>query len=307
MKRDIYEQITTRVIELLAQGVAPWRRPWKVSGTLPKNLKSGKTYRGINLVVLAISGFASPYWVTFNQAKDLGGQVRAGAKGTQVVFWKFLHALKGGDAGTVWSGASEVPRAERIPLLRCYTVFNLDQTEGLASSESAGAVMAFNPIESAERLIRDLPNPPEIRRGGQQAYYDANNDLVVVPPETAFQQPEMFYHTLMHEIAHASGHQSRLARPAIVEGGVFGSCDYSKEELVAELSAAFISATIGLEVELEQSASYLKGWMTKLSNDHRLLLQAASQAQRAAEYVLGIKHEDAGEAECTQKAEQKAA
>lgn len=291
MKRDIYEQVTNRVLELLAAGVAPWRRPWKVAGILPTNLKSGKPYRGINVLVLALSGFASPYWLTFRQAVEQGGRVRAGEKGTQVVFWKFLRTLKHDEDGAISASRDEAgrPVMKRIPLLRHYTVFNLEQIEGIEAPKAVAEAPAFHPIDAAEKVIAEMPSRPAIRHGGAQAFYESGADRVTSPVREAFKSPEAYYSTMFHELVHSTGHASRLSRPSILQGGRFGGCDYSKEELVAELGAAFLCAQVGIEAELEQSAAYLKGWMEKLASDNKLLIQAAGQAQRAADYVLGVK------------------
>lgn len=285
MKRDIYTEVTDRVIRMLEKGVAPWRRPWKVAGRLPQNLRSGRVYRGINLVILSMAGFGSPYWVTFRQALDLGGRVRAGAKGTTVIFWRFLRALERDEA--------DESRSRRVPLLRCYTVFNLEQTEGIpAPASETSPVECAAPLEAADAVLAAMANPPEVRHGGPVACYDARADVVLMPPRSAFTSPESYYSTLYHELGHATGHRSRLARPAIVGGGLFGSRDYSKEELVAELASAFLCAHVGIECEIEQSSAYLRGWLSAFRDNKKMLVQAAGAAQRAADYILGVSFDE---------------
>jgi antirestriction protein ArdC len=294
MKRNIYEQVTNRVLELLSTGVAPWRRQWKVAGILPTNLKSGKVYRGINVLVLAMSGFASPYWLTFHQALERGGKIRAGEKGTQVVFWKFLRLCSFDKAGSISScrDSNKNPITTRIPLLRHYTVFNLEQIDGIDAPKSETDEPAFNPIESGEKVIAEMPNRPAIRHGSVQAFYDSRGDIVSMPPRSAFTSSSAYYSTLLHEIGHATGSVKRLARPAIVSGSHFGDGDYSQEELVAEFASAFLCAQIGIENEIEQSASYLQGWLSALRNDKKMLVQAAGLAQRAADYVLNVRFDE---------------
>lgn len=294
MKRDIYEQVTNRVLELLAAGVAPWRRPWKVAGILPTNLKSGKVYRGINVLVLAMSRYASPYWLTYHQAQEQGGRVRAGEKGTQVVFWKFLRSLKRDGSGAISTerDASGSVVMKRVPLLRHYTVFNLEQIDGIAAPKTVNEISTFHSIDAAEKVIAEMPNRPAIRHGGAHAFYESGADRVTCPVRKAFKSRESYYATMFHELVHSTGHASRLARPAILQSDRFGGCDYSKEELVAELGAAFLCAQVGIEAELEQSAAYLRGWMEKLSGDSKLLVQAAGQAQRASDYMLGVHFDD---------------
>lgn len=279
MKRDVYTEVTDRVIEMLEKGVAPWRRPWKTAGLLPTNFRSKKVYRGINLLVLSMACHSSPFWVTFNQAKELGGRIKAGEKGTTVVFWKFLRALERED---------DDGRAKRVPLLRCYTVFNLDQTEGIAAPECVETPISLAPIDAAEAIVTAMPNPPEIRHGSPLACYNARTDIVSMPPRSAFASSEAYFSTLFHEIGHATGHLKRLARPSIVSGGIFGGCDYSKEELVAEFTSAFLCAHAEIDNEIERSVSYLKGWLAALRDDKRMLVQAAGLAQRAADHILGV-------------------
>jgi antirestriction protein ArdC len=283
MKRDIYAEVTDRVIGMLEKGVAPWRRPWKVAGLLPRNLRSGRSYRGINLIFLSMAGFGSPYWVTYRQAQELGGRVRAGAKGTTVIFWQFLQAIERDDA--------DGSRSRRVPLLRCYTVFNLEQTEEIPvppSTLAASPIECAAPLETAEAILAGMTDPPEVRHGGPVACYDARADVVLMPPRTAFTSPESYYSTLYHELGHATGHVKRLARPGIVGGGHFGGHNYSKEELIAEFASAFLCAHVGIECEVEQSAAYLQGWLSALRDDKKMLVQAAGSAQKATDYILGV-------------------
>jgi antirestriction protein ArdC len=295
MKRDIYIEITDRVIEMLEKGVAPWRKPWKCAGLLPTNLKSRKIYRGINLLVLSMTEHTSPFWVTFNQAKELGGRIKAGEKGTTVVLWKFLRAFERGESGEI--------REDRVPLMRHYTIFNLDQTDGIDVPKPDGESQAFDSIEAVEKIIADMPEPPEIRHGGARASYDSRGDIVSMPPRSAFTSSSAYYSTLLHEIGHSTGNVKRLARPAIVNGGHFGAGDYSKEELVAEFTSAFLCARVGIENEIEQSAAYLQGWLSALRDDRRVLVQAAGLAQRAADYVLNVHFDERESSEPIRHAE----
>jgi antirestriction protein ArdC len=284
MKRDVYTEVTDQVIRMLEKGVAPWRRPWTIAGLLPTNFRSKKVYRGINLLVLSMIGHSSPFWVTFNQTKDLGGRIRAGEKGTTVVFWKFLRAFERGESGEVL--------VDRVPLMRHYTVFNLDQTEGIDVPNQDDNAATFNPIEAVEKIVDEMPNPPEIRHGGARASYDSRGDIVTMPPRSAFASSSAYYSTLLHEIGHATGSVKRLARPTIVSGGDFGDCDYSQEELVAEFASAFVCAHAGIANEIEQSAAYLQGWLSVLRDDKKMLVQATGLAQRAADYILNVRFDE---------------
>lgn len=295
MKRDVYTDVTNRVIEMLEKGVAPWRRPWKIAGLLPTNFRSKKVYRGINLLVLSMACHTSPFWVTFNQAKELGGRIKTGEKGTTVVFWKFLRALERGESGEI--------REDRVPIMRHYIVFNLDQTEGIEIPKQEAEAPAFDSIAVADKIMAEMPEPPEIRHDGARASYDSHNDIVAMPPRSAFTSSSAYYSTLLHEIGHATGSVKRLGRPAIVSGGHFGDGDYSQEELVAEFTSAFLCAHAGIENEIEQSAAYLQGWLSVLRADKKMLVQAAGLAQRAANYVLQVHFDETENNESISRAE----
>ena len=274
-KNDAYQVITDRIIEILEQGTVPWHKPWSGGGEA-RNLVSKRSYRGINRFLLNISSYASPFWATYNQVQKLGGHVRKGEKSTPVVFWKWLDKEN-----------PETNEIERRPFLRYYRVFNLEQTEGLESpaSEAIEAV-TFSPIEQCEQLVAAMPNRPVIQHEFQAAWYRPSTDLINMPKPESFESAEEYYCVLYHELAHAVGHVSRLNRPTLTDMAPFGSTNYSKEELVAEMTAAMLCAVTGIENKtIENSAAYLQGWLDRLKKDRRLVVTAAAQAQRAADYV----------------------
>jgi len=263
-------------------GTAPWHKPWSTSGPgwLPRNLVSGHPYRGINVWILASSGYASPYWLTFRQASELGGHVRSGQKGSPVVFWKF--------------GTREVQDGDEIiekpsVLCRYYTVFNFNQCEALRVSppQATEPLPHIDPIENCEQIVTEWLGKPAIRYGSSHASYNKMHDLVQMPDLTSFDSAEEFYSTLFHELTHATGHPLRLNRSTLTEFERFGDEQYSAEELVAEMGAAFLCGFTGIENKtIDNSAAYLRTWLEVLKKDPRLVLVAAGQAQKAADLIL---------------------
>lgn len=281
-KSDVYQIITDRIIELLENGVAPWRKPWSC-GKAPTNLVSGKEYQGINTFLLAHSAWNSPYWLTFKQAQDRGGHVRKGEKGTPVIFWTIYEK----------EDESAEDGKKRLPVLRYYTVFNAEQCDGIETPPSnVPEWPEHDRIEKAEAIQLAMPNRPTVTYGGGRAFYRPSTDTVTVPELKRFEKPEEFYSTLFHELAHATGHESRLNREGVVGRHYFGDKDYSREELIAEMTAAFLCGHCGIENStLENSAAYLQSWIKVLRGDKKLAITAAAHAQKAANYILNIKAE----------------
>jgi antirestriction protein ArdC len=283
---DIYEIVNKRIIELLDEGTVPWRKPWKCSGG-PRNLVSKKGYRGINQFLLNCSLYSSPYWLTYRQCTERNGFVRKGEKSTLVVFWKWLDR-KDTDSSESASSASSASPPGKIPLLRYYNVFNLDQCEGIEHPKEPEIDNPFTPIEQAEQIIESMKCKPRILYGGDRAAYSPSFDVVKLPNREAFKSPEEFYKTAYHELVHVTGHASRLGRKGILEPSYFGSHDYSQEELVAEFGASMLCGVSGIEQStISNSAAYISGWLKVLKQDKKCLVLAAAQAQRAADYILG--------------------
>src|SRR5713101_1353716 len=271
---SVYEIVTAQVIKQLESGVAPWRKPWR---TLPPaNLISKKPYRGINVFLLALAGNGSQYWLTYRQAQALGGNVRRGEHGTEIVFWKF---------DTFETETTDGETEERkSAFLRYYTVFNLEQTEGL---KALLALPPASPIESAEAIVKGMPNPPAFEQDAQAAYIPSR-DVVTMPSRTAFDSQAEYYSTFFHELTHSTGHTKTLAREGFDTPQKFGSDSYSREELIAEMGSAMLCGVAGIEQgTLANSAAYLKTWIERLKSDSRLVVSAASAAQKAADYIRG--------------------
>lgn len=281
----IYEMITERVITLLEQGTIPWRKPWTGGGAsdMPINLKSKREYRGINVFLLACMGYGSRYWLSYKQAKEKGGQVRKGEKGTPVIFWK-RYETKDRKTG----------EDIEVPVLRYYTVFNLDQIDDIDAPDAPIEVNPnFKPIEEAERIITNMPERPTIEHMQPRAFYRPSTDTVNLPKAELFAQPEEYYSTAFHELTHSTGHESRLNRRPSTEIRHFGDKEYSQEELVAEMGSAFLCAQARIEqVTLENSVAYIDGWLSVIKGSPKLVVQAAAQAQRAADFILGRKWDE---------------
>lgn len=287
MSTDVYTVVTERMIALLEAGVTPWRKTWG-GGDVPRNLVSRKPYRGVNLLLLGSTSFTSPYWLTFNQARQLGGRVCKGAKSEMVIFWKLLD--EAGDA--VAEKTRDARTRKRLPMLRYYRVFNVEHTEGLEECIPQGSAQPFTPIESAARVIAEMPQRPPIRHDEQGAFYSPSADYINLPRPETFNTADDYYAVAFHELTHATGHETRLNRPGVAGSrlAAFGSGDYSREELVAEIGSAFLCAEAGINSTLENSAAYLGAWLRVLRADSRLIVTAASAAQRAADFIKGRHH-----------------
>jgi antirestriction protein ArdC len=267
--------------------VAPWKRPWD-SG-VPKNLMSQKEYRGVNPLLLGLAGYSSPYWLTYKQAQEIGGHVRKGEKGSMVTFWKLLDHKD-----------EETGEKVKLPLLRYHTVFNIEQTEGIRlRRELTHPARKVEPIEACEAILRELPTSSARRvNGGGVACYVPDRDEIHTPSQAAFHSDAEYYGTLFHELVHSTGHESRLSREGIVNRSRFASHAYSREELIAEMGAAFLAGEVGIApATLDNSAAYLQSWVSVLKGDARLVVQAAGAAQKAVDWLRG-RHQTNTEDDC---------
>jgi antirestriction protein ArdC len=302
----ITERIVTKLIDAISAiekgelGIAPWNRPWFNTGN-PINLVSKKEYKGINVFMLSSLGYPCPYFVTFNQAKKLGGKVTKGQKGCPVVYWKVTKYDKdqnGKPYGVDGKGNKIVKKSF---MLRYYTVFNVQQCEGFESKIPALEIRKFNPIHDAEKIIADMPNPPAFGHGMAKAFYSPSKDAVNMPRKELFKSEESYYSTAFHELIHSTGHTSRLNRDEVNNEITFGNHAYSKEELVAEMGAIYLCNQIGLESTEGNSLAYLKSWLGKLKDDVKMLITASGKAQKAADFILDTKRK----AELVEEAKEK--
>lgn len=282
---DIYEMVTSRIITALENGVAAWNKPW-VGGGLPFNASSKRPYRGINVFILALAGYSNPGWMTYKNAKSHGGTVKKGQKATTIIFWKVVPKKERSET----TGKMET---NKIFLLRYYNVFNVEQIEGLPErfyDLGKAEDNAQERIDECERVVREMENAPIIEHNEARAYYAPMFDRINMPKFELFKKAEQYYSTIFHELGHSTGHQSRLNRDSVTDLCPFGSTNYSKEELVAEMTAAMVCGVVGIENEtVDNSAAYIKSWLGKLQDDPKLVVSAAQQAQKAADMILNVK------------------
>ena len=291
-RASLYSEITDKIIAELEAGRLPWVQPWGASGIgaavgLPRNAATGRRYSGINVLILwgAVieHGYSGQAWLTFRQALGLGGNVRKGEHGTTVVYAdRFVPE-------------AERERADRdgdepsaIPFLKRFTVFNTDQCDGLPDTIASAAppVPEGLILPQAEALIRT--SGADIRIGGDRAFYSVIGDFIQVPPPQAYFEPVNWHRTALHELGHWSGAAHRLDRD--MSGG-FGSASYAKEELVAEMTAAFLCASLGI-VPTVRHADYIGSWLEVLRDDDRAIIRAASAASKAADYLLAFQADE---------------
>ena len=304
-RADLYSEVTNRIIADLEAGRFPWVQPWQSGGGvapgMPRNALTGRPYSGINVLILWATVIERAYptqsWLTFRQALDAGGCVRKGEKGTTVVYAdrftpesERTRAQEGGE-GIDLQGSlrgSETHRPRQVAFLKRFTVFNVAQCEGLR--EGLAADPAPLPDDCVVPLAEDVISASGIavQIGGSRAFYAPGPDLVVLPPQSAFFEPINFYRTALHELTHATGHATRLARDL---KNAFGSEGYAREELVAELGSAFLCAALGI-VPTVRHADYLASWLDVLRGNTRAIFRAASAASKAADWLLA-RHREA--------------
>lgn len=285
---DVYTRVTERITADLEKGIRPWLQPWNAenaAGRITRPLRhNGQPYRGINILMLWASaedrGLACPFWLTFQQAKELGGFVRKGEKGSPVVYANTFKKTDTNEAG------EEVE--QEIPFLKEYTVFNAEQCDGLPKHfyQLAGPPKEkMQSIDQAERFFANTK--ADIRTGGTRAFYANEGDYVQMPPFEAFKDAESHASTLAHECVHWTKHASRLARD--LGRKKWGDEGYAMEELVAELGAAFLCADLEITPEVrEDHAAYIASWLKVLKDDKRAIFSAASHATRAVDFLHGL-------------------
>ena len=294
-KQDVYTRITNKIIAALEQGVRPWAKPWNTehaAGKITRPLRhNSQPYSGINILMLWTSameqGFAAPVWMTFKQALELNAHVRKGERGSLVVYANAIKRTEHDDAT-----GEDVER--ETPFLKGYTVFNVEQIDGLPEIYYAKAESKLTSVERIARAEEFFSHiPVTLKHGGNRAYYAQELDYVQMPIIEAFRDAESYYATLGHEFIHATKHPTRLARD--LGRKTWGDEGYAREELVAELGSAFLCADVKLTPEVrDDHAGYIANWLEVLKNDKRCVVQAASYAQKAVDYLHGLQpHPDA--------------
>jgi len=286
-KKDVYEIVTQRIIDKLKAGVIPWQKKWMSKHRRPENFVSKRKYKGIlNMMLLSSLGYDSPYFLTFNQGKKLKAKLRKGEKGCPVTFWKIL------DKEEIDKDTGE-KKKKKFFFLRYFTVFNVEQFDDLDYPKPVQPEEAkdFDPIKTSEELIARFPaDTAKIKHAGDSAFYSPLNDSITLPKKETFDSEQDYYNVRFHETVHSTGHSSRLDR---IKSTSFGSNEYGKEELVAELGASFLCSEAGIFNSIaDNSASYLDNWIKALKGDSKLLTGACSGARKAVEWLIGKEEQE---------------
>ena len=291
-RADVYTRVTDSIISELEQGVRPWLKPWHAehaAGRITRPLRhNGTPYRGMNILLLwgeaVAKGYAAPIWMTYRQAQEIGGQVRKGERGSLVVYANSITKTETNEQG------EDIER--EIPFMKGYTVFNVEQVDGLPQHYYAQPVNPLPLSERIENADRFMTNTAAtVHHGGNQAFYAPSRDIIQLPPFEAFKDKESYYATALHELTHWTKHATRLDRDFGRQK--FGDAGYAREELVAELGAAFLCADLGITPEIrEDHAAYLSHWLGVLKEDKRAIFSAAAHAQRAADYLHGLQPQE---------------
>lgn len=309
--QKIYDMVTERIVQKLNDaiaaiengeiGIAPWKRSWYQAG-IPQNLVSKKAYRGMNVFMLSALGYAQPWFVTSLQATELhidfdhwgkyrgrkagfdkkGNLIKAinkGEKGCPIVFWKKIMVDKD-------TNGQPLDKPKAVMFLRYSTGFNVEQCNGLDHRGPELPTREFNPIAEGEAIIANMPNRPKMEDKQARAFYRPSDDMVNMPRKELFDSDEAYYAVAFHELVHSTGHTSRLDRSEVMDANIFGSHDYSVEELVAEMGAVYLCNEIGIESTEDNSLAYLKGWLKSFKSDTKMLVVASGRAQKAADYIL---------------------
>jgi antirestriction protein ArdC len=283
MQRDFYAEVTTRIVQELERGAAPWIKPWSATAgqNVPQNAVTNRPYSGCNVILLWLArnrGWATPRFLTFKQAIEAGGNVRKGEQGTKVYFVKQLQIR---DRDSDSEGDSRL-----VPMMRQYTVFNVDQCENLPDTIKSGKPMRIRNPDTRDALADQFLHSTgaDIREGHGEAYYVPSRDFISMPAFEAFKGSDHFYNIAFHELTHWTGHKSRLDRDLKHR---FGERAYAGEELVAELGAAFLSAEFGFDGDV-RNAGYIATWIDLLKSDKRAFFTACSKASKAADYLRGL-------------------
>lgn len=291
--RDVYDEVTSYVVSALEQGSVIWQKPWHSMG-LPRNITGTTSYRGWNAFLLnfvcLLKHYTFPCFITYRQARQLGGTVKKGEHGYQIIYW--AEVVSRYPATTVVDESTGLEKEVR-PLIRVpkvHTVFNIDQTEGIDYDlHVPGERSQVEKIDACESVVGGMPQRPNIIHLGNAACYIPSTDEVFMPGQGWFISDEAYYATLFHELAHSTGHQTRLNREELVKTDGFGGQTYSKEELTAELTSAYLCGVTGIrQTTIDNSAAYIQGWLKKLKNDKKFFLKAATQAQAAADFILHV-------------------
>jgi antirestriction protein ArdC len=285
-RQSLYAEVTSRIIAELEEGRLPWVQPWDKAAcgcTIPQNAGTARRYSGINVLILwaevVAKGYGSQRWLTYRQAEAAGGNVRRGEKGTVI-----CYADRFTPKSEQEQARSEDRAARQVAFLKRFVVFNVDQCEGLPEDYTSPLVSPEPVLAIADADALISASGARFQIGGGEAFYSPAHDFVQVPPQAAFHEPINWYRTALHELGHWTGHASRLDRD---QKGGFGSEAYAREELVAEMAAAFTCASLGIAPTVRHS-DYIASWLAVLRGDEKAIFRAASQASKASDYLLAF-------------------
>lgn len=293
---SLYEEVSNRIIAMIEKGVAPWRKTWSTYG-LARNYVSGRLYSGINYILMNNTGHSIPYFMTFNQVKALGGNIKKGSEANMVIYFKVYYKDSDDQTLNPELAKARYQKGEDIKVLRFiryYNVFNVENIEGIEIDLSKFPEVKLTDNEKitrCEEIIMNMPDPPDLRQiDANRAFYSPSQDFVNMPSIGQFETSEHYYSTYFHELIHSTGHSSRLARPEVMDFTGFGTIPYSKEELVAEMGASFLSCHCQIDYDsvVENNASYLAGWLKVLKKDSRFIFKVSAEAQKAVDFILPI-------------------
>jgi antirestriction protein ArdC len=292
-KRDLRQEVTDQMIQMLETGTAPWQKPWKAGSLgMPFNPTTENAYRGGNAIHLMATGlqrgYEDPRWLTYKQAVENGWQIRKGEKGTQIEYWEYPARQTAGKEATD-RPADKVSDRDQRPIHRVYTVFNGQQVDGIPAYQSKEHP-EWEVIQGAEQILENS-GAKILHDRNDEAFYSRVNDRIHLPPKTAFQKPADYYGTALHELAHWSGHPERLDRQTLTSSYRFGDTNYAKEELRAELTSVFLSAERGIPHDTARHAAYVGSWIQGLKDDKNEIFRAARDANRAADFLLALERE----------------
>ena len=283
---DVFQIVTDRIISELEKGYIPWHKPWCNVETGAFNRITHRQYSLLNQLMLRHAG----EYASFHQWTSLGGKIRKGEKAETVVFWKWPEATEKVESDTVNEGEDTRSDIKDHPVLKYYSVFHISQVDGVEPLQRGSVHYSHEPIEDADRLFREYTQREGIRvqeEESNDAYYSPGLDMIHVPSRQQYEHLEEFYSTVLHEAVHSTGHSCRLSR--FKKGRVsFGSETYSKEELVAEIGSAAILNMLDIEtdVSIKNSIAYIQNWLSVLRGDKRLIVHAASQAEKAIHFIM---------------------
>lgn len=290
-RRDVYAIVTERIIEQLEKGVIPWKKSWTNAG-IPRNLVTGKNYKGTNIILLNSLGYKQNFFLTRRQLEHIGGAVLPNEKPNIVVFWNWNKQEENSPSQVQEEELLIEGHKKKRPVLRFYRVFNVSQCVGIPEDTIPVITRPNDPIQACEEILERMVIKPNIVNDFSEAFFDRDGDFINMPEKERFDNSEFYYDTLFHEILHWTGHKERLNRPEITNDTKYGSSEYSLEELTAQIGASFLSSMTGIAEKVEEdSTAYIKSWLEKLKNDHKFIVIASSYAQKGVEYILNAKQD----------------